>query len=340
MMRWLLAVLIAAPLHSRAQAPAPPPSNATSGFVVECTFVATICEDHFATQQHFRYGACSLDDNATAASSSFGARVIHLLNLHGDTVVPGERLRLQLRSATDRDLHAQGRARRMLQVTPQDEPHKPMWHRAGGGYVVQSTTRLSRPGVGAAATTKARRARSLMHASDGSAAPAHDGSPHQRTLLTICMQYTLATRPCSDDWKPWTRGVPQTHTAASYGRLDPPWDEPNSRFYIIQMDSPSSTLDPSQASCNTFMGGDGNIAGEPFMALYYAKQKYPDARLDYDHIEFLVPENLDDCGWAGLGRLQSAAHGAQIPAPSVHRAPLTRSRARCVRQARSAIITR
>ena len=47
---------------------------------IYCTFVATICEDHFDTGQHFRYGACSVDGNAS--THAFGERVVHVVNMH------------------------------------------------------------------------------------------------------------------------------------------------------------------------------------------------------------------------------------------------------------------
>ena len=48
------------------------------------------------------------------------------------------------------------------------------------------------------------------------------------------------------------------------------------------------------------------------MALLFAKDKYPDAKLDYMHIEFIVPENLDDCKWAGLGELGNYAPDGNV----------------------------
>ena len=91
-------------------------------------------------------------------------------------------------------------------------------------------------------------------------------------------------------------GVPQTHTTASYGRLEPAWDQGNSRFYIIQMDTidRGEQMDFTKISCETFM------ENEPAKALEYARDQYPDALLSYSHTEFIVPSNLDACKWAGI----------------------------------------
>jgi hypothetical protein len=64
-------------------------------------------------------------------------------------------------------------------------------------------------------------------------------------LLTICMQYYRSSDTCVESYQAWAQGVTQTHTAAAYGRLYPPWDEENSRFYIIEMDNSLNYLDVS-----------------------------------------------------------------------------------------------
>ena len=249
--------------------------------VVECTFVATIVEDHFVEQQHFMYGLCSLDGNASYA---FGSGTLHLVNVHSEDHYPGERLVIRVRNATNQDLHEQHRMRRQLQVNPQPEPNAPMWHESRRGLFVEAIISATPP-----PTTGANREDHRGRELGGTG----------RTLLSLCLQYHHSTHTCTGADEPWNMGVPQTHTTASYGRLDPAWDQQNSRFYIIQMDTieRGEQMDFEKVSCDTFM------ENEPAYALELAKKLYPDAQLSYSHTEFIVPTNLAACKWAGIATL-------------------------------------
>ena len=253
--------------------------NASGVRVLECTFIETIVEDHFIEQQHFRYGACSLDG---VTAYPFGLRILHLINLHGEAYHRGQKLLLSVRNATKDDLREQHLARRKLQPQPQSGPHAPMWQESrAGGYFVEQVLRST------ARRRHSARVRGRTLGTKG------------RTLLSLCMQYTHSTHTCTASDEPWNMGVPQTHATASYGRLKPAWDQDNSRFYIIQMDTidRGEQMDFTKISCETFM------ENEPAKALEYAREQYADALLSYSHTEFIVPTNLDACEWAGIATL-------------------------------------
>ena len=100
------------------------PTNQTQ-FVVECTYVSRIVEDHFAQQQHFMYDLCSVGGNVSYA---FTPGILHLVNLPGNSHLPGERLLLQVRNASVVDLEDWHHARRSLRIDQQTDHHAPMWH--------------------------------------------------------------------------------------------------------------------------------------------------------------------------------------------------------------------
>ena len=281
-----LVYVLQIPLCAVADSPSP---NSVAGLnTIGCTYVATICEDHFFERQHFRYGACALDGNETHA---FGPRVIHLVNLHGESFHRGQHLVLTVRKATGEDERAQQRSRRLRQTRPPPELHMPIWQGSGRGYFVESILQASQDwNRNANAMTDSVsdlfQHRLLSHMPS-----------HGRTLLTICMNYVASAHSCTHSDEAWVRGVPQTHTAAAYGRLSPAWDKGNSRYYIVEMDSPANYMDLSKISCSTFM------ESEPAMALKFARAIYPDAKLAYSHTEYIVPPNLVNCGWAGIGTL-------------------------------------
>ena len=247
----------------------PHAGSAGAPFFVECTFVATICEDHFVEQQAFRYGACALDGNT---SNAFGPTVLHLLNLHGTRSSPGERLRLLLRNATESDLRAQHQARRRLQLNPLHLPTKPLWYHSGRGL-----------------SSRARRV-----CRDRS--PLFPGRPFHRSLtrrgsagpssLTICMQHTLLHQ-LDDSWKPWTKECRKPHS--SILRSARPALGTNTPFYIINMDSSASPekLDPPK--CPATHSCRASLTWR-----FFCEGQVSRCNLDYMHIEFIVPENLDD----------------------------------------------
>ena len=264
-----------------------------NGEVVECVFLASIAEDHFATQQYFQFSTCALDGNTT---NPFGRNVIQLINIPGGSLHRGQRLRLQGRPATSDDVYAEHHARR-LKSQPTPGPHWPTWLTSGRGFFVEYVLRLP-PMIEAAPDSAngpgARRRR--LHSNRGAG----------RTLLSICMVYEQRSDPCTDAYEPWTKGVPQVHEEAAYSRLEPAWDPKSSRFYIIQMDSAASFLDLSTISCSTFM------AQEPPHALKLAREYYPDANLEFSHTEYLVPENLINCDWRGTSEV-GTYHPAGVP---------------------------
>ena len=214
-------------LHASLVADALPSDSdgSRSAHIVECTFIATICEDHFLENQHFRFGTCARDGNT---SSSFSPGTLHLVNLHGGSYHRGQRLVLSVRYATSQDLHDHSHARRQLQTHPQPELHEPMWLTSGHGLFVE---RVLHNGVNESETRLSSSGRALSH----------DGHT-SRSLLTICMQYPLSTATCTASLDAFTAGVDQTHTTASYGRLDPPWDATPSRFYIVMMPELNNTM--------------------------------------------------------------------------------------------------
>lgn len=279
-----------------------------------CTFVATVCEDHFAEGQHFRYGACALDGNLSSSTSrnAFGPQVVHLVNLHGEAYRRGQRLELSVRAATLHDMprhdahHRRTSAEGEWSSAPiagdhaSSAPHEPMWHHWRTGLFVEDV-------VGAESAVQQRR---RLHVDALQNTP---GAPRRRTLLTLCMSYVQSTHRCDElADEAWERGVTQTHTDASYQRLDPPWDRPNSRFYVVQMDTNATQLDLSTISCETFM------AVETPEALDIARTLYTDANLDYSHLEYIVPPNLVNCEWAGLGTLgtYNPAGDGSVPIPA------------------------
>ena len=273
------------------------PSVESTYGVVNCTFIATIGEDHFEQQQHFRYGTCALDGDVSYA---FGPNAIYLVNIFGDQYERGEQLQVRLRKATNDD-EKHKRHRRLAQ---HPDPHTPMWAQSHRAFVVDQLLSSSPvPRV-----TQGRR-RLVAAGPD-------------RTLMTICMQYpsttyqttvVAASGTCSASLDAFTVGVHGPHEEASYNRLDSPWNQADSRFFTVQMDE----LNASRYYYSTLSGGylestfgvatmscDDFKALEVPDALALAKATYPDANLDYSHVEYLTPSNIK-CTWGGLGEVGS-----------------------------------
>ena len=296
-----------------------------AGSTVRCTFVATICEDHFAEQQHFRYGACVLDGNLSSSSHSsssdaFGPHVLHLVNLHGEEYWRGQQLELSVRAATSEDEREQQHSRRRQLQTSLPLPpaqHQPVWHGSGRGvYVERVLSSQPRASIGLSRGWHPRGRRL---------------STTNRSLLTICMQYPRSSGSCTPSLDAFHIGVDQVATVASYGRLDPPWDASPSRFYIVTMPELTSSrsyystlteqypgypwcgadvASPPRLGCNASnftletISCDDFLAHEPSMALTLARAEHLDASNAFDHIEYLVPPDIN-CSWAGLGSVGS-----------------------------------
>lgn len=312
------------------------PSDPTS-FLVNCTFVDTVCEDHFDTQQHYKYGSCSPEDQVDM-SYPFSPGMLQLVNLHGDSYRPGERLLLNVRSATAEDIHSGHRDHRRLQTHLLAEPGSPTWLGSERSVFVEQILQHGAPSPSSRSNNTGvempqfHRGRSLTH-----------NGHNVRSLLTICMQYPQSTSDCATGQDAFTAGVTETHTTASYGRLDPPWNSATSRFYVVTMPELNESMRSTgclTAGCGYWPDGinlasyiaetngtnvtynltleviscDDFLAREPLIALSLARAEHPDANLGYDHVEYLIPQNTaaercdtcplkNGCSWAGLGTL-------------------------------------
>ena len=237
--------------------------------VVKCRFISSINEEH-STDQKFQFSACALGWEHNKTTNPFGPDTIHLINLPGDNLHRGQLLELQIRPANRADSRKEN-------PWHNPGPHWPLWRDSAKGFFVERIVT-----VGPSSSEAQRR---KLASSRGAG----------RTLLSICMQYIGRSDSCSDAYEAWTKGVPQTHTSAAHNRLLPPWDQTNSRFYIINMDTAANALDLSFISCDTF------LAQEPDIALLMAQERFEDAKLAYSHTEFLLPSNLANCAWQSIG---------------------------------------
>ena len=258
---------------------------------VRCTILHHICETHIASQQEFCYESCAL--SATVRHGLiFGEDELYLVSKppYWGSYSPGQQLTLRVRNAstpgaalTNQSAHTHSRR---LGTTVSTNP---MWHYSGRGVHVEMVL-----------TARTPSRRRLGYSSPSTGATATRG----RTLLTLCLQYVRSTHTCSAGDEAWSHNVPQTLARVAYNRLDPAWDQPNSRFYIIKMDDANDYPHPQdieEFSCESF------LAGEPPFALARAKALYADARLHYSHIEYIVPTNLHKCEWGGIGTVGTYA---------------------------------
>ena len=172
----------------------------------ECTFVCTLCEDHFDTQQHFRYGACAPPG---APLRPFGQGVAHLVNL-ADSFHSGDHLRLRVRAAGDGDVPSwqSGEPRRRALAADESAAgpvggaatkHEPTWMHTRHAFRVEAVldwrkANLTDEGSTPGGSGEARRLAGGERALDGSTrgdGHARALSSTDRTILTICTRAHL-----------------------------------------------------------------------------------------------------------------------------------------------------
>ena len=236
---------------------------------------------------------------------------------HGESYYPGQSLELLVRDATEEDLASHNHKRRQLGVRAQPK-HVPMWHSAARSFMRPQPLVMVKHVATLDDVTDGepwRRGRALEHT----------GIP--RNVMTICIQYPDAflkgSTNCRDSGNTmYDERVDQVGVVASYGRLDPTWDEATSRYFTVDLPAinesrwyfPNIMANYTDASehcasgagfCLKTMVCDDFMMYEPDMALAKAIELYPEASsMFFMHTEYLIPEDVN-CTWGGLGSLGS-----------------------------------